>query len=126
MAEVTELRADKFLWAVRLYKTRSLAAEACKKGRILVEDIPLKAARNIRTGDIIQVKKPPVNYTYKVLSIPKSRMGAKLVPTYLEDLTPEKELLKLRMTDSFFLRRERGSGRPTKKERREIDKLKDE
>lgn len=116
---------DKFLWAVRVFKTRAKSTEACKKGRVIVEGIDVKPSRNVKEGEIITVKKPPVNYRYKVHDFPKSRVSAKLVSQYIEDVTPEAEKEKLKMTDSFFIKRETGSGRPTKKERREIDKLKE-
>lgn len=125
MSENPEIRADKFLWAVRLYKTRSLSAEACKKGKVLIDDIEIKPSRNIKTGDVILLKKPPVNYTYRVIGSPKNRVSAKLVDQYIEDITPEEELAKLELVDSFFIKRDRGAGRPTKKERRIIDKLRD-
>lgn len=120
-----EIRADKFLWAVRLFKTRSLATEACKKGRILIDEFEIKPSRAVKRGDLITVKKPPVNYRYRVLDCPKNRISAKLVETFIEDITPEEEMAKLDMADSFFIKRDRGAGRPTKKERRLIDKIKD-
>ncbi|MBE0656001.1 MAG: RNA-binding S4 domain-containing protein [Bacteroidales bacterium] len=124
MAESKESRTDKFLWSVRLYKTRALATEACKKGRIIIEGIPVKPSRIIKTGDLITVTKPPVQYRYQVVSLPHSRVSARLVQDYILDLTPAGELKKLELGDSFFIKRERGTGRPTKKERREMDKLK--
>jgi len=124
MSDSQDIRADKFLWAVRVFKTRSLSAEACKKGKVLIDGFEVKPSRAIRSGDEITVKKPPVNYTYKVTGLPKSRVSAKLVHNYIQDLTPEQELQKLQMMDPFFIKRDRGTGRPTKKERRQIDKLK--
>ena len=118
-------RVDKFLWSVRVYKTRAKSTEACKKGRVIIDGIDAKPSKTVKEGDLITVKKPPVNYSYKVLDYPKSRVSAKLVDNYIEDITPEEEKEKLKITDSFFIKRERGAGRPTKKERREIDKLKD-
>lgn len=117
------MRADKFLWAVRLYKTRSLATEACKKGRVMIDNMPVKPARELKAGDVLQVRKSPIEYTYKIKALLKSRVGAKLVNDYIEDLTPQEELDKLIHTERFFVRRDRGSGRPTKKERRMIDKF---
>lgn len=116
-------RADKFLWSVRIFKTRSIATDACKKGRVLIDNYPVKPSKTISTDDIIHVRKPPVVYSYKVKDFPRSRVGAKLVDKFIDDITPEEEVQKLKMTDSFFIKRDRGSGRPTKKERREIDKL---
>ena len=118
-------RADKVLWALRIFKTRSLATEACKKGRILIEDIPVKPSRILKEGDILLVKKPPVNYSYRITDIPKNRLSAKLVSSCMEDITSPEELAKLEMADSFFIKRDRGSGRPTKKDRGIMDKLRD-
>ncbi len=118
------LRIDKFLWSVRIFKTRSLATNACKKGRVLIEGQPVKASRFVKVNEEIDIKKPPVVYTYKVKDFPKSRVGAKLVPEFITDLTSEEELLKLQKTDSFFVTRDKGAGRPTKKERRLLDQMK--
>lgn len=120
---ISELRADKFLWAVRIYKTRAIAAEACKKGKVQISGMNIKASREIKAGDILQVKKVPVNYTYEVISIPKNRVAAKIVGDFILDKTPEDEILKLSAKDSFFIQRDRGTGRPTKKDRRIIDNL---
>lgn len=120
------VRIDKYLWAVRIYKTRSLAAEACKKGRVLMDEMPVKASRTVMAGDRIQVRKMPVIYTYAVKDPIEKRVGAKIVMNYVEDLTPEEELQKLTMQDDFFIQRDRGTGRPTKKERRLLDGLMDE
>lgn len=117
------MRLDKYLWSVRIYKTRALAAEACKKGRVMIGEMSVKPSRSIAVGEIIQVKKPPVLYTYKVLDPIQKRVGAKLVADSMEDLTPQEELDKLAMQDNFYITRERGAGRPTKKERRDIEKL---
>ncbi len=121
---IGDQRIDKFLWSVRVYKTRSIATEACKKGRIIVNDIPVKPARMITTGEIIHVKKNPVLYTYRVKEIPPSRVSAKLVNDYIEDNTPDEEKLKLDMKNKTYAAfRFKGSGRPTKKDRRDLDKL---
>lgn len=116
-------RIDKFLWSVRLFKTRSLATEFCKKGRISIDNMPVKPSRIIKTGEKIILYKPPVSYSYKVIAIPKSRVSAKLVKDFIEDKTSPEELNKLQLQDNFFIKRDRGAGRPTKKERRIIDKL---
>ncbi len=121
-----EIRIDKFLWAVRIYKTRSLATDACKKGKIIIDNIEVKPSRIIKGGEIIMVKKMPVIYTYKVKSILVNRVAAKLVQEYIDDLTSEEELLKLKLQPSGFFIRDRGTGRPTKKERRTIDKIQDD
>jgi ribosome-associated heat shock protein Hsp15 len=121
-----QIRVDKWLWAVRLFKTRNQATEACKKGRILIREQPVKPSRILKVNDIIQVKKPPVLYSYKVTGLLAKRLSARLVKEYVEDITPESELGKLRVRETFFISRDKGSGRPTKKERRTIDKLRGE
>ena len=119
------VRIDKYLWAVRLYKTRSLAAEACKKGKISIDDMPAKPSRTISAGDVIEVKKMPVVYSYLVKDPIEKRAGAKIVDQFVENITPHEELQKLEMQDDFFVKRDRGSGRPTKKERRLLDDIQD-
>ena len=120
-----EIRIDKWLWDVRLYKTRSMAADACHKGRVTISDMPVKASRPIKVGEIVEVKKNPVVYRYRILGIPKSRVSAKRVPEYLEDLTPEQEILKIDlMRADINGRRDPGTGRPTKRDRREIEEFK--
>jgi len=119
-------RLDKYLWAIRVYKTRSDAAEACKSGRVKVNDIEAKPSRELREGDTLTVRKLPVTYTYKVIALIENRQPAKNVPLYAENLTPQEELSKLDSKNiTVYIQRDRGTGRPTKKERREIDKLKD-
>jgi len=118
-----QIRVDKWLWAVRLYKTRNQATEACKKGRILIREQPVKPSRVLRVNDIVQVKKPPVVYSYKVTGLLSKRLSARLVQDYIEDITTEQELAKLKVRETFFINRDKGSGRPTKKERRTMDKL---
>ncbi len=117
------VRIDKYLWAVRLYKTRTLATEACKKGRITVDDMPAKPSRTVSMGDVIEVKKMPVVYSYRVKDPIEKRVGAKIVDQYVEDVTPQEELQKLDMQDDFFIKRDRGAGRPTKRERRLLDDI---
>ena len=117
-------RIDKYLWSIRVYKTRAQATEACRKGRVMINEMSVKPSRTIQQGDVIQVRKMPVVYSYKVLDPIQKRVGAKLVENYVEDITPQEELDKLTMQDDFFYKRERGAGRPTKKERRELDRLK--
>ena len=119
-----EVRIDKWLWAVRIFKTRTVAAEACRKGRVLIGNAPVKPSRNIRTGEIIQVRKTPVTYSFMVLALADKRMGAKMVPQYMENVTPpdQYELLELNKI-SGFVERQRGTGRPTKKERRDLDQF---
>ncbi|MBP5322698.1 MAG: RNA-binding S4 domain-containing protein [Bacteroidaceae bacterium] len=122
-----EARIDKWLWAVRLYKTRSMATDACKKGQITMNGLPMKPSKNIKEGDIINVRKPPVTYTFKVLQAIENRVGAKLVPEMLENLTPKEQYEILEMNKiSGFINRARGTGRPTKKDRRELDDFQSE
>ena len=126
MAEKHTTRIDKWLWAVRVFKTRSLASEACAGGKIKIDGIAVKASRNIVQNDVIQVRKGVVKYLYKVRTIAEKRMGAKLVPDYLEDITPNEELVKLKSSQKQPIQtREKGQGRPTKKERRMMDKIRE-
>ena len=122
MAE--QSRIDKWLWAVRIYKTRSIAAEACKKGHVSIGDRTAKPAHNVKTGDIVNVKKTPVTYSFKVLKCAENRVGAKLVPELMENVTPQEQYEILEMSRmSGFVGRARGTGRPTKKERRDLDQF---
>lgn len=117
-----DIRIDKWLWAIRVYKTRSLAADACKNGRVRINDALAKPARTIKIGDIIEVRKSPIFYKYEVKELLKSRVGAKLVEQYCNDLTPDQEIIKLDMVRANLGGyRDRGAGRPTKKERRLLD-----
>ncbi len=126
MAEKNTTRIDKWLWVVRIYKTRSIATKACAGGKVKIEGTTVKASRMVRKGDIIQVRKRVIKYEYKVLKIAEKRMGAKLVPDFLKDITPTEELDKLESVHKQSLQtREKGQGRPTKKERRVMDKVRD-
>lgn len=119
-----ELRIDKYLWAIRVYKTRTDATDACKGGKIRVNGADTKPSKPVRPGDTIVARKGAVTYTYKVLQLIDRRQGAKLVPLYAENLTPQEELDKLRApVETFFLKRDRGAGRPTKKDRRQMESL---
>ena len=118
----TEVRIDKWLWAVRLFKTRSLAAEACKKGKVMIRGVEVKPSRNIKVGDVVSVKRNPVLFSFEVLGLSENRMGAALVPGFIKNVTtPDQlelfELGKIAAQNN----RERGTGRPTKKERRDLD-----
>lgn len=118
---------DKYLWAVRIFKTRSDAADAVRNNRVTVNNSYAKPSREVKIGDIIAVRRQAVTYQYKVLDLVSSRLGAKLVPNYCLDITPQEELDKLNAPrETIFVFRDRGTGRPTKKERREIDSLMDE
>lgn len=121
-----EVRIDKWLWAVRIFKTRTVASEACKKGRVLIGETAVKPSRNIHTGEVIQVRKPPVTYSFKVLALSDKRMGAKMVSQFMENVTPQEqyEMLELNRIGGF-VDRQRGTGRPTKKERRDLDQFAD-
>ncbi len=121
---MSEARIDKWLWAARIFKTRTVAAEACKKGRISINGSQIKPSRMIKEGEIIQVRKPPVTYSFRVLQTIEKRVGAKLVPEVMENVTPpdQYELLELSKI-SGFVDRARGTGRPTKKERRSLDEF---
>ena len=115
MAE--EVRIDKYLWAIRAYKTRSEAADACKGNRVKVNDADAKPSKMIRIGDRIEVRKAAIHYTYRVTGLIENRVGAQLVPQYAENLTPQSELDKLKApVETFFVKRARGTGRPTTKE----------
>ncbi len=124
MHNTSSVRIDKFLWAVRLFKTRSKAAEACSKGRVLMAGQPVKSSRMVRCGDEFSIKVPPAVKTYKVLDLSEKRMGAKLVEGFIVDITPKDELELLELARlAQKMNRPRGQGRPTKKERRDLDEL---
>lgn len=117
-----EARIDKWLWAARIYKTRSVAADACKNGRVTVGGANAKPSRMIKVGDTVSVRKSPVTYSFKVLQAIEQRVGAKLLPQVYENVTPAEQYELLEMTRiSGFVDRARGTGRPTKKERRSLD-----
>ena len=114
-------RIDKYLWSVRLFKTRSLAADACKNKKILVNDIPVKPSRTIKTGDIFKVKTPPEYREFKVKQALSNRVGAKLVADFLTEITPQEVLDIIKLTNEHTgINRQRGTGRPTKKDRRDL------
>lgn len=119
-----EARIDKWMWAARIFKTRTIAAEACKKGRISINGSQVKPARMVKPGDVVQVRKPPVTYSFKVLQAIEKRVGAKLVPEIMENVTTPDQYELLEMSKiSGFVDRARGTGRPTKKERRDLDEF---
>ena len=121
-----EVRLDKWLWAVRVFKTRSDATDATRSNSVLVNDAYAKPSREVKVGDVISVKKMPVVYQYRVVELVSSRQPAKNVPMYATDITPQSELDKLNVPrETIFIVRDRGTGRPTKKERRELDSLMD-
>lgn len=116
------VRIDKWLWAVRIFKTRSQATEACKKGHVTIGDLPVKASRVLQIGEVVKVRKAPITKSFKVLALSGKRMGAKLIVDFVQDVTPTEELEILEMQKHMrWSERERGTGRPTKKDRRELD-----
>jgi ribosome-associated heat shock protein Hsp15 len=124
MSENKTIRIDKYLWAVRVYKTRSMASDACRKGKIIINNIQVKPSRGIVADEIIQVKKPPLLYTFRVIEPIEKRVSTKIAGQFVEDLTSNEEKEKLIIRQSAgVLFREKGSGRPTKRDRRVIDKL---
>lgn len=119
---MSEVRVDKYLWAMRIYKTRSIAADACKNGRITINGVQLKPSRTFKIGDMFNVRKGPITYTYKVLQLTENRLGAKLVPEYIQDCTSPQQLEILELARlAGNGGRDRGTGRPTKKDRRDIE-----
>lgn len=123
----SEVRIDKWLWAVRIFKTRTIATEACKKGRVLVGGQPIKPSRTVKVGEVIQVRKPPVTYSFRVDALTQNRLGAKLVPGYMTNVTPASELHLLNVVKlSGFIDRRKGLGRPTKRDGRELQRFADE
>ena len=124
---MAEERVDKWLWAMRVFKTRTIATEACKKGRVSIGGVAVKPSRCIKEGDVIDVKKPPITYSFRVLKVTGNRLGAKLVPEYLENVTAPEQYGLLEMTRiSGFVDRRKGLGRPTKRDSRELSRFKEE
>ena len=121
---MTEVRIDKWLWAVRIFKTRTIASEACRLGRVTIGGRKIKSSRTVRVGEIIEVRKPPVTYSFRVLALADQRMGAKLTPGFVENVTPPQQLEILQLNRlSGFIDRAKGLGRPTKKDRRDLDEF---
>lgn len=123
-----EVRIDKWTWAMRIFKTRTIATEACKKGRVTIGSgdsaVIAKPARMIKIGDIVNIRKPPVTYSFRVLALTENRLGAKLVPEYMENITPQSQYDLLEVVKiSGFVDRRKGLGRPTKREGRELSKF---
>ena len=123
-----EVRIDKWTWAMRIFKTRTIATEACKKGRVTIGSgdsaVIAKPARMIKVGDIVNIRKPPVTYSFRVLALTENRLGAKLVPEYMENITPQSQYDLLEVVKiSGFVDRRKGLGRPTKREGRELSKF---
>lgn len=119
-----DVRIDKWLWATRIFKTRTIATDACKKGRVSIGGVNVKPSRTIRIGEIVDVRKPPVTYSFRVKDLAQNRMGAKLVPQFLENVTSSDQYELLEMVKiGGFINRQKGLGRPTKKEGRELSKF---
>ena len=119
-------RIDKYLWAIRVYKTRSEATDACSGNKVRINGVNAKPSKAVKIGDVLEVHKGPSALSWKVLQLSESRMGAQLVPDYAEDITPESEKAKLHAPkETIVLKRDRGAGRPTKKDRRQLDELRD-
>ncbi len=123
----TEERVDKWMWAMRIFKTRTIATEACKKGRVSIGGTLAKPSRVVHVGDVVSVRKPPVTYSFRVLALAENRLGAKLVPDYMLNVTPQSELDLLDVVRiSGFVNRRKGLGRPTKREGRELARFTEE
>ena len=119
-----EIRVDKYLWAMRIYKTRSIATDACKCGRVKMNGVEIKPSRAFHVGDVFTVRKGPITYTYRILQLASNRLGAKMVPEYLQDITPKEQLELLELARyAAQSGRDRGTGRPTKKDRRDIEQF---
>ena len=117
-----EARIDKWLWAARIFKTRSIAVDACKNGRVTIEGVCVKPSRMVKVGETVSVRKPPVTYSFRILKTIEMRVGAKLLPEIYENVTAPEQYELLEMTRiSGFVDRARGTGRPTKKDRRSLD-----
>lgn len=124
---MAEVRVDKWLWAMRVFKTRTVATDACKKGRVTMGGAAVKPSRMLKEGDVVEVRKPPITYTFRVKQVTQNRLGARLVPEYLENLTPQAQYDLLEMTRiSGFVDRRKGLGRPTKREGREMARFRED
>ncbi|MCB0547895.1 MAG: RNA-binding S4 domain-containing protein [Phaeodactylibacter sp.] len=127
MSQPEKVRVDKWLWSVRIFKSRTIATDACKSGKVKLEGVPVKAAQQIQIGDVLEVRKNGFNFQFKVVELIQKRVGAPIAQTCYEDLTPEEELNKYK---AWFIgkaaaeQREKGAGRPTKRERRDIERFK--
>ena len=129
MSKLDKVRVDKWLWSVRIFKSRTIATDACKSGKVKIEGMPVKPSLSIQRGEVLEVRKNGFNFQYKVIDLIQKRVGAPIAQQCFEDLTPEEELNKYQdwfVGKSGTERREKGAGRPTKRERREIDRFKKE
>lgn len=124
---MNEVRVDKWLWAMRVFKTRTIATDACKNGRVTIDGKSVKPSRTIKVGDVIEVKKPPITYRFRVLQLTQNRLGAKLVEQYLENITPKEQYDILEMARiSGFVDRRKGLGRPTKRDQRDLARFRED
>ena len=124
---MAEERIDKWLWSMRVFKTRTIATDACRKGRVTMGGTAVKPSRTVKPGDVIDVRKPPITYTFRVKQLSTGRLGARLVPDYLENLTSQDQYELLEMTKiSGFVDRRKGLGRPTKRDSRELSRFKED
>lgn len=124
---MNEVRVDKWLWAMRVFKTRTIATEACKKGRVTISGTPVKPSRTVKQGDVVEVRKPPITYSFRVKDVTQNRLGAKLVENYLENITPKSQYDILEMARiSGFVDRRKGLGRPTKRDQRDLSRFKED
>ncbi len=124
---MNEVRVDKWLWAMRVFKTRTISTDACKKGRVTIGGTAVKPSRMIKVGDVIDVKKPPITYSFRVKALTQNRLGAKLVENYLENITPKSQYDILEMSRiSGFVDRRKGLGRPTKRDQRDLSRFKED
>ena len=120
-----EVRIDKWLWAVRLYKTRSQAAEACRAGKVKLGGVPVKSSHDVKVGEVYEITIEQLHKVVEVKALLGNRVGAKLVPDFMNDLTPAEEYERIQMIRQYnFERRDIGTGRPTKRERRDLDEFK--
>ena len=120
------VRLDKYLWAIRVYKTRTDAADACSGNKVRIDGCVAKPSKQVKVGNVLEIHKGSACFTYRVIKLTESRMGAPLVPDFAQNLTPESEIAKLRApVETIVLKRDRGAGRPTKKDRRQLDGLRD-
>lgn len=120
-------RIDKWLWVMRVFKTRTIATDACKKGRVMMGGVAVKPSRTVKVGDVIDVRKPPITYTFRVKALAPNRLGARLVPEYLENITSPDQYELLEMTKiSGFVDRRKGLGRPTKRDSRELSRFRED
>jgi ribosome-associated heat shock protein Hsp15 len=124
-ASVDKLRVDKWLWMVRLFKTRTVASDACNAGKVKINGVNCKPSREVKTGDELHVRIDQLQKTVQIIALPKTRIPAQYVPDFYIDKTPEEEYERIKQLATHVEYRDRGTGRPTKRDRRQLDYLKD-